>query len=198
MGNVFSWCEFSWLVLSSRAVTNSRQQRSCSSIISQILATGTTVTFPSTLLSTYSCYLTSHKNAAVRDLTIPQTEYLELGSLWDSSSMNSWYLVILDDQRSADQRRQFLPQNTRCRSWAGLWQGRQHRMEEAELSCGKRGQHKGLLLLVAQVTLIPGRIGKTVFYPKHYIQQSHLLVQTKQKVKRSWPNASHPFLGAAK
>lgn len=71
-------------------------------------------------------------------------------------------------------------------------------MEEAELSCGKRGQHKGLLLLVAQVTLIPGRIGKTVFYPKHYIQQSHLLVQTKQKVKRSWPNASHPFLGAAK
>lgn len=79
MGNVFSWCEFSWLVLSSRAVTNSHQQRSCSSIISQILATGTTVTFPSTLLSTYSCYLTSHKNAAVRDLTIHQTEYLELG-----------------------------------------------------------------------------------------------------------------------
>lgn len=58
---------------------------------------------------------------------------------------------------------------------AGLgYDGRQCRREAAELPRGERGQHKGLLLLVAQVTPIHGRVGEIVFYPKH-------LVQTKQK-----------------
>lgn len=86
--------------------------------------------------------------------------------------------MIKDQQIKGDS---FFHKMPDCRNWVGLQEGRQHRREAAELPQGNRGERKGLLLLVAQVTPTHGRVCGIVFYSENYIQQSHLLVQTKQQ-----------------
>lgn len=96
----------------------------------------------------------------------------------ENSSINSGSLVILEDQRSADQRRQFLSQNAGCRSWTkvapelpplGYSKGGSVGWRQPSSPAGKRGEHGNLLLPAAWVTPTRVRGCEIGFYPERYI-----------------------------